>query len=79
MMGCVISPLLFVLVMEMILRCADVNTNQITGPSSKAFMDDITLIADSRSHMEQMVTRLQELFKWAAMKIVFQVPKFIVT
>ena len=33
MMGCVISPLLFVLVMEMILRSADVNTNQITGPS----------------------------------------------
>ena len=37
MMGCVISPLLFVLVMEMILRSSDVNTNQITGPSMKAF------------------------------------------
>ena len=69
MMGCVISPLLFVLVMEMILRSADVNTNQITGPSMKAFMDDITLIAESRSHMEQLVTRLQRLFKWAAMRI----------
>ena len=68
-MGCVISPLLFVLVMEMILRRADVNTNQITGPSMKAFMDDVTLIAESRSHKEQLVTRLQELFKWAAMKI----------
>ena len=68
-MGCVISPLLFVLVMEMILRSADVNTNQITGPSMKAFMDDVTLIAESKSHMEQLVTRLQELFKWAAMKI----------
>ena len=31
-------------------------------------MDDVTLIAESRSHMEQLVTRLQELFKWAAMK-----------
>ena len=69
MMGCVISPLLFVLVMEMILCCADVNTNQITGPSMKAFMDDVTLIAESRSLMEQLVTHLQELFKWAAMKI----------
>ena len=69
MMGCVISPLLFVLVMEMILRSADVNTNQITGPSMKAFMDDVTLIAESRSHMEQLVTHFQELFKWAAMKI----------
>ena len=35
----------------------------------KAFMDDVTLIAESRSHMEQLVTRLKELFKWAAMKI----------
>ena len=69
MMGCVISTLLFVLVMDMILRSADINTNQITGPSMKAFMDDVTLIAESRSHMEQLVTRLQELFKWAAMKI----------
>ena len=69
MMGCVISPLLFVLVMEMKLRCANVNNNQITSPSMKAFMDDITLIAEFRSHMEQLVTRLQELFKWAAMKI----------
>ena len=69
MMGCVISPLLFVLVIEMILRSADVNTNQITGPSMKAFMDDVTLIAESISHMEQLVTLIQELFKWAAMKI----------
>ena len=59
MMRCVISPLLFVLVKDMILRSADVNTNQITGPSMKAFMDDVTLIAESRSHMEQLVTRLQ--------------------
>ena len=67
MMGSVIAPLLFVL--EMILRCGYVNTNQITGHSMKAFMDDVTLIAESRSLMEQLVTRLQELFKWAAMKI----------
>ena len=67
--GCVISPLVFVLVMEMKLHSAEVNTNQITGPSMKAFMDDVTLIAESRSHMEQLVICLQELFKWAAMKI----------
>ena len=35
----------------------------------KAFMDDVTLIAESRSHMEKLVTRLKKLFKWAAMKI----------
>ena len=68
-MDCVISPQLFVLVMEMILRSADFKTNQITGPSMKTFKDDVTVIAESRSHMEQLVTHLQELFKWAAMKI----------
>ena len=68
MMGCVIFSLLFVLVMVMILRCADVNTNQITGPSIKAFMDNVTLIAESRLHIEQLVTSLQELFRWDAMK-----------
>ena len=47
-MGRVTYLLLFVLVMEMILRSADVNTNQITGPSMKVFMDDVTLIAVSR-------------------------------
>ena len=68
-MGCVISPLLFILVMEMILHSAEVNTNEITCPFMKAFMDDVTLVAESKSHMEQLVTHLQELFKWAAMKI----------
>ena len=53
----------------MVLCSANVNTNQITGPSMKAFMDDVTLIVESRSHMEKLVTCLQELFKWAAMKI----------
>ena len=65
MMGCVISLLHFVLVMEMILCSAGVNTTEITRPSMKAFMDDVTLVAESRSHMEQRVTHLQELFKWA--------------
>ena len=56
-MGCVISPLLFVLAMEMILRGTEINTNELTGPSMKAFMDDITLVEESKSHMEHMVTR----------------------
>ena len=32
-------------------------------------MDDVTLVAESRSHMKQLVTHLQEVFKLAAMKI----------
>ena len=67
MLGCGIHPLLFILIM--ILHSAEVNTNEITGSSMKAFMDDVTLVAESRSQMEQLVTCLQDLFKWAAMKI----------
>ena len=55
--------------MEMILCSAEVNTNEITGPSLRAFMDDVTLVAESRFHIEQLVTHLQQLFKWVAMKI----------
>ena len=49
-MGCVISPLFFVLAMELILRGA-ANTSKgvmknehLTHPPSRAFMDDITIV-----------------------------------
>ena len=38
LMGCIISPLLFILVMEMMICSAEVNTYEITGPSVKVFM-----------------------------------------
>ena len=31
-------------------------------------MDDITLVAESKLHMEQLVTRIQELFKRSVIK-----------
>ena len=53
MRGCVISPLLFVLDMELILRGA-ANTSKgvmkkehLTLPPSRAFMDDITILVPS--------------------------------
>ena len=69
MMGGIISPLLLVLEMEMILRCSEGNSYEKTGSSMEAFMYDVTLVAESRSHIEQLLTCLQKLFKWAAMKI----------
>ena len=75
MMGCVISPLLFVLVRKMILRSAEVNTNQITGPSTKAIMDDVTLIAESRSGDPPPRALQMGCYENKA----FKVPKFIVT
>ena len=68
MMGCVISPLIFVLVMEMLLHSTKDTTNKKTVPSMKAFMDDV--ISESKSHMEKLLLkRLQELFKRAVMKV----------
>ena len=69
MMGYVISPLIFVLVMEMLLRSTKDTTSKKTVPSLKAFMDYVTVISESKSHMEKLLKRLQELFKWAVMKI----------
>ena len=53
----------------MILRSAEVNANEKTCSSMKVFIDDVTLLAETRSHMEQLVTHLPELFKWPAMTI----------
>ena len=69
MLGCVISPLIFVLVIQMLLRSTKDTTCKKTVPSMKAFMDDVTVISESKSHMENLLKRLQELFNWAVMKV----------
>ena len=69
MMRCIISPLIFVLVMEMLLRSTKDTTRKKTVPSMKNFMNDVTVISESKSHMEKLLKRLQELLKWAVMKI----------
>ena len=74
MMGCVISPLLFVLAMELILRGA-ANTSEgvrkndhLTLPPSRAFMDDITIIVPSQISADGLLQRYYDLFTWARMK-----------
>ena len=74
MMGCVISPLLFVLAMELILRGA-ANTSKVvmknehlTFPPSRAFMDDITILVPSQISADGLLQRYYELFTWARMK-----------
>ena len=68
MMGCVISLLIFILVMEILLRSTEDTTCKKIAPSMKTFMDDVTVISESKSHMEKLLKRLQELFKWAVKK-----------
>ena len=74
MMGCVISPLLFVLAMELILRGA-ANTSEgvmkndhLTLPPSRAFMDDITILVPSQISAECLLQRYYDLFTWVRMK-----------
>ena len=55
--------------MEMLLRSTKDTTSKKTVPSMKAFIDDVTVILESKSLMENLLKRLQELFKWAAMKV----------
>ena len=45
--------------MEMLLRSTKDTISKKTIP----FMDDVTVISESKSHMEKLPKRLQELFK----------------
>ena len=74
MMGCVISPLLFVLAMEHILRGA-ANTSKgvmkkehLTLPPSRAFMNDITILVPSQIAAEGLIQRYYDFFTWVRMK-----------
>ena len=75
MIGCDISPLLFVLAMELILRDA-ANTSKgvmknehLTLPSSRAFMDDITILVPSKTAADGLLQRYYDLITWARMKV----------
>ena len=73
MMGCVISPLLFVLAMELILRDAanmskgEMKNEHLTLPPSRAFMDIIILIL-SKITANGLLQRYYDIFTWARMK-----------
>ena len=74
MKGCVISPLLFIMCMEMILQgardTADGETldNGYTLPPMKAFMDDVTTLVQSEEGTRRLLEKLQELFTRCRMK-----------
>ena len=74
MMGCVVSPLLFVMCMELILRgTTDTASGEETRsggalPPSKAFMDDVTTLVQSKAGTQELLDRFHELFTWARMK-----------
>ena len=74
MMGCVFSPLLFVMCMELMLRGT---TNTASGeetrsggavPTSRAFMDDVTTHVQSKTGTQEILDHFHDLFTWARMK-----------
>ncbi|GFN76057.1 reverse transcriptase [Plakobranchus ocellatus] len=73
-MGCTISPILFVMAMEVILKAAEGSAGpaNLGGgcsiPPLKAFMDDTTIICSKEDETRRMLTRLDALMSWCRME-----------
>lgn len=65
--GCTISGILFVLVMEMMLRSTKCDSALVRTPL-RAFMDDITVVSTNVKGTREILGRLDELVKWSGMK-----------
>lgn len=72
-MGCTISPILFVLAMQVILKAAEGEARgpAVDGecymPPLKAFMDDTTILGSNESQARKILGRLEELIRWCRM------------
>ncbi|KAI8498014.1 hypothetical protein Bbelb_239580 [Branchiostoma belcheri] len=67
-MGCAISPILFVLAMEVITRAAERMGPGMSLSPIRAFMDDLTLLNPNTKVSQKLLDRLDELMVWAMMK-----------
>ena len=74
MIGCIVSSLLFIICMEMILRgTMDATSGDETRsggalPPSRAFMDDVTTLVQSKVGTQELLDHFHDLFTWAHMK-----------
>lgn len=67
-MGCVISPILFVMVMEVVLRGLHPEQRVQDGEVKiRAFMDDLTVIQVTEDGVKTVLSRLSELILWTGM------------
>jgi len=73
-MGCAISPLLFVMTVEMIVRCSvgvirgvEIAPNQHLPPML-GFVDDITVLAPFNQEVFSVLRILENLFTWCCMQ-----------
>ncbi|GFO32236.1 reverse transcriptase [Plakobranchus ocellatus] len=73
-MGCTISPILFVMVMEVILKAAEGSAGPAnlgggcSMPPLKAFMDGTTVICSKVDETRRMLRRLDDLMSWYRME-----------
>ena len=73
-MGCTVSPILFVLAMQVLLKATEAYAksaelgNGICMPPLKAFMDDTTVIVNKVETGRDVLARLDSLITWSRMK-----------
>ena len=73
-MGCTVSPILFVLAMQVLLKATEASAKPadlgsgILMPPLKAFMDDTTVIANKAETGRDVLARLDSLITWSKMK-----------
>ena len=66
-MGCTVSPILFVLAMQVLLKVTEASTLQVKlrkdllMPPLKAFMDDTTVMANKAAVASGILKRLEQL------------------
>ena len=73
-MGCAISPILFVLAMEIIIRAAEKAGPGVSLRNEeellpiRALMDDLTHLNPSTEAVETILSKLEQLMDWGRMK-----------
>ncbi len=73
-MGCSVSPVVFIMAMQMLLDGVRVSFPPVDlgeglcAPAVKAFMDDVTVLATDWQAMAKGLRRFEELVRWARMK-----------
>ena len=73
-MGCTVSPILFVLAMQVLLKAAERKANPANlgkgcqMPPLKAFMDDTTILSSTESETHSLLSHFDDLMDWCRMK-----------